>query len=113
MNAHLKSSAYMDLEPQRIQSCFNLAEALTLALVCMSGPANDYSSLLLLTHSSALKMVITQCSLVQGNFGCSSSHSACSSSLSLPLSLCPPGTLGTRGEASHEGPDKVQTLRSM
>lgn len=103
----------MELELLRIQSCFNLAGALTLAVLCMSGPANDYATLLLLTHSSALKMVITHCSVVRGNFGCSATHSACSSSLSFPLSLCPLGTPGACGEASHGEPDKVQTLRGI
>ncbi len=103
----------MELELLRIQSRFNLAEALTLALLCMSGSANDYATLLLVTYSSALKMVITHCSLVWGNFGCSTTHSACSASLSFPLSLCPLGTSGAHGEASHGEPDKVQTLRGM
>lgn len=51
----------MELKLLRIQSCYNLGKALALALLCMSGSANNYATLLLLTHSFPLKMVITHC----------------------------------------------------
>lgn len=113
LNGHLNSWAYMEWKLLRIQSGSNLGGAITLALLCMSGPTNDHATLPLLTHSSALKMVITHCSVVQGNFGCSATHSACSWSLSFPFSLYPLGTPGAHGGVSHGEPDKVQTSKSM
>lgn len=43
-----------------IPSVFNLGKALALALICMSWAADYYTTTLLLTHSSALEMIITQ-----------------------------------------------------